>query len=434
MRHVVWNRLKENEQQQILERPLLTKNTAINNAVKDIINSIKTKGDAKLRALTEQFDHQKIENIKVSSKDIDTASEKLEPHIKRALDVAYENITRFHQAQVIAPLHIETMQGVVCQQITRPIDHVGFYIPGGSAPLASTVLMLGIPAKIAGCKKISLCSPPPIADEILYLAKKCNIDFVYQLGGAQAIAALAYGTESVDRVDKIFGPGNAFVTEAKRQVSADHLSRVAIDMPAGPSELLIIADADANPDFVAADLLSQAEHGPDSHVILVTPSEILANKVQQTIKAQLAQLSRSDIAKKSLSSSSVIITSDIDECIKISNNYAPEHLIINTKNADVWLSKIDNAGSIFLGPWSPESAGDYASGTNHVLPTYGFTRSYSSLSVADFSKRITAQTLTYKGLEQLAPTIITMANAEGLDGHRNAVTIRINALIEQNEK
>jgi histidinol dehydrogenase len=322
-------------------------------------------------ALTEKFDKVKPESIRVSKSEIDAASERLSEKMKAALQQAYSNISKFHKAQKPQPIKVETQPGVVCEQITMPVNKVGLYIPGGSAPLPSTVLMLGIPAQIAGCHKVVLCSPPPIADEILYVAKLCKVDEVYNIGGAQAIAAMAYGTESVSKVDKIFGPGNAYVTEAKCQVSNDFRG-VAIDMPAGPSEVLVIADETADPDFIAADLLSQAEHGPDSQVILVTPSPIIL------------------------------------------------------------LPLLDNAGSIFLGEYSPESAGDYASGTNHVLPTYGYTRTHSSLGLADFSKRMTVQELTADGLKGLAPTVVTMADAEGLDAHKRAVTIRIEKLAKLN--
>jgi histidinol dehydrogenase len=287
--------------------------------------------------------------------------------------------------------------------------------------------MLGVPAQIAGCRKVVLCSPPPIADEILYVAKLCNIDEVYNVGGGQAVAAMAYGTETVAKVDKIFGPGNAYVTEAKRQVSNDFRG-AAIDMPAGPSEVLVIADENANPGFIAADLLSQAEHGPDSQVVLVTPSPAVADKVADEVQAQLKQLSRASIAEQALGSSVIVIAESIPQCVSISNHYGPEHLIVQTRNARELLPVLDNAGSIFLGDWSPESAGDYASGTNHVLPTYGYTRTYSSLGLADFCKRMTVQELSADGIRGLAPTVVTMAEAEGLDAHKRAVTIRIEAL------
>lgn len=427
MRTVVWQSLSEEQQDAILERPAIAEGANITAAVADVIAKVRTQGDAALLELTEKFDRVKPESIRVPSKEINAASERLSAEMKQALDQAYSNIAKFHKAQKPQPIKVETQPGVMCEQVTRPIQKVGLYIPGGSAPLPSTVLMLGVPAKIAGCRKVVLCSPPPIADEILYVAKLCGIDEVYNVGGGQAVAAMAYGTKSVSKVDKIFGPGNAYVTEAKRQVSNDFRG-AAIDMPAGPSEVLVIADETADPDFIAADLLSQAEHGPDSQVVLVTPSPIIADQVTDAVQRQLKALSRADIAQKALASSLIIISESITQAVSISNYYGPEHLIVQTKNPRELLSLLDNAGSIFLGDWSPESAGDYASGTNHVLPTYGYTRTYSSLGLADFSKRMTVQELSAEGLQNLAPTVVTMAEAEGLDAHKRAVTIRVEKL------
>ncbi|HAS6425381.1 TPA: histidinol dehydrogenase [Vibrio parahaemolyticus] len=427
MRTVVWQSLSEEQQDAILERPAIAEGANITAAVADVIAKVRTQGDAALLELTEKFDRVKPESIRVPSKEINAASERLSAEMKQALEQAYSNIAKFHKAQKPQPIKVETQPGVMCEQVTRPIQKVGLYIPGGSAPLPSTVLMLGVPAKIAGCRKVVLCSPPPIADEILYVAKLCGIDEVYNVGGGQAVAAMAYGTKSVSKVDKIFGPGNAYVTEAKRQVSNDFRG-AAIDMPAGPSEVLVIADETAEPDFIAADLLSQAEHGPDSQVVLVTPSPIIADQVTDAVQRQLKALSRADIAQKALASSLIIISESITQAVSISNYYGPEHLIVQTKNPRELLPLLDNAGSIFLGDWSPESAGDYASGTNHVLPTYGYTRTYSSLGLADFSKRMTVQELSAEGLQNLAPTVVTMAEAEGLDAHKRAVTIRVEKL------
>ncbi|MBE3991368.1 histidinol dehydrogenase [Vibrio parahaemolyticus] len=427
MRTVVWQSLSEEQQDAILERPAIAEGANITAAVADVIAKVRTQGDAALLELTEKFDRVKPESIRVPSKEINAASERLSAEMKQALEQAYSNIAKFHKAQKPQPIKVETQPGVMCEQVTRPIQKVGLYIPGGSAPLPSTVLMLGLPAKIAGCRKVVLCSPPPIADEILYVAKLCGIDEVYNVGGGQAVAAMAYGTKSVSKVDKIFGPGNAYVTEAKRQVSNDFRG-AAIDMPAGPSEVLVIADETADPDFIAADLLSQAEHGPDSQVVLVTPSPIVADQVTDAVQRQLKALSRADIAQKALASSLIIISESITQAVSISNYYGPEHLIVQTKNPRELLPLLDNAGSIFLGDWSPESAGDYASGTNHVLPTYGYTRTYSSLGLADFSKRMTVQELSAEGLQNLAPTVVTMAEAEGLDAHKRAVTIRVEKL------
>ncbi|MDP2570836.1 histidinol dehydrogenase [Vibrio penaeicida] len=429
MRTVVWQSLSEQQQDAVLERPAITEGANITAAVSDVIKKVRTGGDTALIELTEKFDGVTPDSVRVSKQDIQAASERLSSEMKQALEQAYANISMFHKAQKPQPIKVETQPGVVCEQVTRPINTVGLYIPGGSAPLPSTVLMLGVPAKIAGCRKVVLCSPPPIADEILYVAQLCDIDEVYNVGGGQAIAAMAYGTDSVSKVDKIFGPGNAYVTEAKRQVSNDFRG-AAIDMPAGPSEVLVIADDTAEPDFIAADLLSQAEHGPDSQVVLVTPSPVIADKVTDAVQRQLKELSRAEIAEQALGSSLIVIAESLTQCVSISNFYSPEHLIVQTKNPRELLPLLDNAGSIFLGDWSPESAGDYASGTNHVLPTYGYTRTYSSLGLADFSKRMTVQELTSDGLKVLAPTVVTMAEAEGLDAHKRAVTIRIEKLQE----
>ncbi|MEZ9504232.1 histidinol dehydrogenase [Vibrio sp. 10N.286.51.B11] len=427
MRTVVWQSLSESQQDSVLERPAITEGANITATVSDVIAKVRNEGDAALKKLTAKFDGVTPESIRVSSGEIEEACARLTPEMKQALEQAYSNIAKFHEAQKPQPIKVETQPGVVCEQVTRAINTVGLYIPGGSAPLPSTVLMLGVPAQIAGCRKVVLCSPPPIADEILYVAKLCKIDEVYNVGGGQAVAAMAYGTESVAKVDKIFGPGNAYVTEAKRQVSNDFRG-AAIDMPAGPSEVLVIADETADADFIAADLLSQAEHGPDSQVVLVTPSPVVADQVTEAVQKQLKELSRANIAQQALASSLIIIAESITQAIAISNFYGPEHLIVQTKNPRELLSLLDNAGSIFLGDWSPESAGDYASGTNHVLPTYGYTKTYSSLGLADFSKRMTVQELTADGLKGLAPTVVTMAEAEGLDAHKRAVTIRIEKL------
>ncbi|WP_032554446.1 histidinol dehydrogenase [Vibrio splendidus] len=427
MRTVVWQSLSESQQDSVLERPAITEGANITATVSDVIAKVRNEGDAALKELTEKFDRVTPKSIRVSSDEIEEASARLTPEMKQALEQAYSNIVKFHEAQKPQPIKVETQPGVVCEQVTRAINTVGLYIPGGSAPLPSTVLMLGVPAQIAGCRKVVLCSPPPIADEILYVAKLCKIDEVYNVGGGQAVAAMAYGTESVAKVDKIFGPGNAFVTEAKRQVSNDFRG-AAIDMPAGPSEVLVIADETADADFIAADLLSQAEHGPDSQVVLVTPSPLIADQVTEAVQKQLKELSRASIAQQALASSLIIIAESITQAIAISNFYGPEHLIVQTKNPRELLPLLDNAGSIFLGDWSPESAGDYASGTNHVLPTYGYTKTYSSLGLADFSKRMTVQELSADGLKGLAPTVVTMAEAEGLDAHKRAVTIRVEKL------
>lgn len=427
---VDWNACSAQQQRELLMRPAISASESITRTVAEILDNVKARGDAALREYSAKFDKTDVAALKVTAEAIDTAAARLDDNVKQAMAVAVANIEKFHRAQQLAPVDIETLPGVRCQQVTRPVASVGLYIPGGSAPLFSTVLMLATPARIAGCKRVVLCSPPPIADEILYAAKLCGVQEVFQAGGAQAIAALAFGTESVPKVDKIFGPGNAFVTEAKRQVS-QRLDGAAIDMPAGPSEVLVIADSGATPDFVASDLLSQAEHGPDSQVILLTPDAAMAQAVADATARQLEALPRAETARQALSASRIIVASDLAQCVTISNQYGPEHLIIQTRNARELVDDITSAGSVFLGDWSPESAGDYASGTNHVLPTYGYTATSSSLGLADFQKRMTVQELTPAGFSALAETIETLAAAEQLTAHKNAVTLRVSALKEQ---
>lgn len=424
MKLTYWQNCSASEQQALLTRPAISESNSITQAVATILAEVKNNGDTALKALSQKFDKVTLQNVQLDPAEITLAATQVKAELKQAMQQAAKNIEVFHRAQIRQTVTVETMPGITCQQMTRPVDSVGLYIPGGSAPLLSTVLMLAIPAKIAGCRKIILCSPPPIANEILYAAQLCGITEIYQLGGAQAIAAMAFGTETLPKVDKIFGPGNAYVTEAKRQVS-QQIDGAAIDMPAGPSEVLVIADSGANPTFIAADLLSQAEHGPDSQVILLTPDENLATAVSDAINKQLAQLSRKDIAEKALQQSRLIITNDIMQCIEISNRYGPEHLIIQTRNARQLVDKISSAGSIFLGDWSPESVGDYASGTNHVLPTYGYTTTYSSLGLADFQKRMTVQELTPQGLLAIGRTVELMAEAEQLTAHKQAVSLRL---------
>ena len=430
MQPIDWQACSADQQQALLQRPAISASASISATVQDVLVQVKQQGDAALRAFSARFDKAQVENLRVSAAEMQAAGERLSDNLKQAMADAMANIETFHNAQILPPVDVETQPGVRCQQITRPVKSVGLYIPGGSAPLFSTVLMLATPARIAGCGRVVLCSPPPIADEILYAAQLCGVQEVFQVGGAQAIAALAFGTESVPKVDKIFGPGNAYVTEAKRQVS-QRLDGAAIDMPAGPSEVLVIADEGATPAFVASDLLSQAEHGPDSQVILLTPSLQLAEGVALAVEQQLAQLPRAATARQALESSRLIVAQDLAQCVEISNQYGPEHLIIQTRQPRALVEEITSAGSVFLGDWSPESAGDYASGTNHVLPTYGYTATCSSLGLADFQKRMTVQELTPQGFLNLAATIETLAAAEQLDAHKNAVTLRVAALKEQ---
>lgn len=424
MQTLIWKNLSEQEKQQALTRPAISAAENIKQAVDTIREDVLANGDKALFSLSEKFDKVKLESLVVSQSQIKAASERLPDKLKAAIQNAKANIEKFHIAQIPQNIDIETQAGIRCQVLTRPINRVGLYIPGGSAPLFSTVLMLAIPAKIAGCKKVILCSPPPIADAILYAADLCGVETIYQVGGAQAIMAMAFGTETVAKVDKIFGPGNSFVTEAKRQIS-QMVNGAAIDMQAGPSEVLVLADQNADPDFVASDLLSQAEHGADSQAILVTPCEKLAKATEQAIERQLAQLPRAETARKALEHSRIFIAESLEQAVQISNEYAPEHLVVQVENARSLLESLDNAGSIFLGAYSPESMGDYASGTNHVLPTYGYTKTTSSLGLADFSKRMTVQELTPQGFQDLAPTVMAMAQAEQLEAHKLAVAIRL---------
>ena len=427
MEKIIWNSLSLDEQKQALKRPAQAVAGKVEAAVTMIREDVEKNGDKAVIALTERFDKVTVDSLKLPQSEFERVENTLSDEFKTAIQRAYNNIAKFHEAQIPAPIEVETEKGVVCEVLTRPIESVGLYIPGGTAPLFSTVLMLAVPAKIAGCKEIVLASPPKLADEIIYAAKLCGIETIYQMGGAQAIFALGLGTETVKKVDKIFGPGNSFVTEAKRQVS-QMAEGAAIDMPAGPSEVLVIADKDANPDFISADLLSQAEHGEDSQVILVTDSESLIEKVEESIEAQLQILGRAETAKVALSHSRSILVNDLEEAVMVSNLYAPEHLIIQTEVPRALLAGISHAGSVFLGEYSPESMGDYASGTNHVLPTYGYAKTYSSLGLADFSKRMTVQTLTKEGFLNLGPTVALLAEKEWLDAHKLAVDVRLAAI------
>ncbi len=397
---------------------------AVDKAVSGIIADVRLRGDEALRNLALRFDHTEISCFEVSEAEIAEGCAKVSDGVKAAISLAKENITRFHSAQRPADVDVMTMPGVRCVQKPVAIDRVGLYIPGGRAPLFSTVLMLACPARIAGCKEIILCTPQsgnrPIAPEILYAAAVCGIDRIYRIGGAQAIAAMALGTESIPKVDKIFGPGNRYVTKAKQQLSAT----VAIDMPAGPSEVLVMADDSANPTFIAADLLSQAEHGPDSQAILVCTSERIASETQAEISRLSKKLSREDSVAGSLSHSRLIVMDGRDDMIDFVNAYAPEHLIISIKSPWTVAQEIRAAGSVFIGNYSPESAGDYASGTNHTLPTSAWARAYSGVNLDSFMRKITYQELTREGLGLLAPAITAMAEAEGLDAHALAVSVR----------
>ncbi|TMI71659.1 MAG: histidinol dehydrogenase [Bacteroidetes bacterium] len=412
--------------QEILQRPVIDKQGLIDR-VKPILADVKSNGDEAVKRYTLQFDKVAIDSLEVSQEEIDDATRLLPSALRKAIDTAAENIRRFHEKQCMQTEIIETMPGIKCWRRSVAIEKVGLYIPGGTALLFSTVLMLGIPAKIAGCMEIVLTTPPTkenntIHPAILYTAQLVGITRVFKAGGVQAIAAMAYGTETVPKVYKIFGPGNQYVNCAKQLVQVDGL---AIDMPAGPSEVCVMADDTCNPSYVAADLLSQAEHGTDSQVLLVCANKDIVEKVSAEIEKQVKDLPRRDMIAETLKNSSAIVLQDSGEMIELVNEYAPEHLIIATWDAKETADKIINAGSVFIGNYSPESAGDYASGTNHTLPTNGFARSYSGVSVDSFVKKITYQEITKEGLQRIGETVEQMAAAEGLDAHKNAITIRL---------
>jgi len=428
---ITWSSLSLNEKKQALARPAMANSQQLKQTVGDIIARVEKEGDEAVLDYTRKFDCPDLTSLVLSQKNIDALAAKVTPEVASAIDTAFNNIKMFHEAQMPSDIALTTTPGVKCELRFTALDAVGLYIPGGSAPLPSTVLMLGVPALVAGCESKLLCTPPNkeqlIAPEIAYAARKCGIDKIFLCGGAQAIAAMALGTDSVPQVDKIFGPGNSFVTEAKQQVS-QRADGAAIDMPAGPSEVLVLADEFANPEFVAADLLSQAEHGPDSQAILVSNSATLIEESKAAVERQLANLSRAEIARPAMENARYILADSIEQAIEASNAYAAEHLIVQIENARDYLPKIKYAGSIFLGPWSPESAGDYASGTNHVLPTYGYAKNYSSLGLLDFMRRYTIQELSADGMRNLGPAIMALAAAEGLDAHEQAVALRMQAL------
>lgn len=414
--------------QKELARPV-QKTKEINKIVKPILRKVQRSGDKALLKFALEYDHVHLDDLFVTDKEINAAKEAVSQELKTAIQVAKANIERFHAAQATPELIEEVMPGVVCRRKSVPIQKVGLYIPGGTAPLFSTVLMLGIPAKLAGCSEIVLCTPPnregKIHPAILYTADLIGIRKILKVGGAQAIGALTFGTESIPQVDKIFGPGNQYVTAAK-QLATKY--GVAIDMPAGPSEVLVYADETAIPAFVASDLLSQAEHGVDSQVVLVTPSEKFAKKVLKEINEQVEELPRKDIAKKALENSRIVVMKDQKQALALINQYAPEHLIIAVENEDEVVDAIYNAGSIFIGNFTPESAGDYASGTNHTLPTYGYAKNYSGVSLDSFLKKMTFQKISPEGLKNIGPTVEIMAANELLEAHKNAVSIRLKYL------
>jgi histidinol dehydrogenase len=420
----IYKNLSPSDYKTVLQRPALD-TTILFDSVKNILTDIKENGDAAVKNYALKFDKLDLNDFLVSEKEIQDAENQLDTQLKKAILVAKSNIERFHEKQKSVVEIVETMQGVKCWRKSVGIEKVGLYIPGGTAPLFSTVLMLGVPAQLAGCKEIVLCSPPTggnIHPAVLYAAKVVGVTKIFKLGGVQAIGAMAYGTETVPQVYKIFGPGNQYVTAAKQLVNTEG---VAIDMPAGPSEVMVIADETANPNFVAADLLSQAEHGADSQVVLLAKSENFINRVLQAIDNQLLTLPRMDYAQKALDNSVAIVVENDDEAMTISNHYAPEHLILSVENADDMAAQVINAGSVFIGHLTPESVGDYASGTNHTLPTNGHAKAYSGVSLDSFVKKITFQRLNTEGLKNLGQTVVTMAEAEQLKAHARAVEVRL---------
>ena len=424
----IWADTDPAEQIALLRRPAVRSDSTIRADASAIVDAVRQGGDASIRKFTRTFDGADLGTFKVSNEEFTAAAAEFDDRVIAAIDLAISNVRCFHQQQLPQDISIETMPGVLCERRTQAIDSVGLYVPAGTAPLPSAAIMLAVPSSIAGCPIRIMCTPPRpdgSADPaVLVAAARAGVTDVYKIGGAQAIAAMAYGTESVPRVCKIFGPGNAWVTSAKSIVSAD-ADGASIDMPAGPSEVMVIADAAASAEFVAADLLSQAEHGVDSQAVLVTTSTELARNVQKAVETQLGNLTRADIARQSLVNSRLIIVEDIATAIEVSNRYAPEHLILQFENARTAISDLRNAGSIFVGEWSPESVGDYCSGTNHVLPTYGFARTYSGLGVEQFMRQTTVQELTRDGLAGLAEAVVILANLEGLDAHAQAVKLRL---------
>lgn len=423
-----WSSLSPAQQREALRRPTQDGAEQLAAKVRAIITEVRAHGDAALMAMTQRFDGATLTALEVTEAEFIVAEHSLSDVQRRALQRAIDNVQRFHEAQVSAPISMEMSPGVVCERQYRAIDAVGLYVPAGVAPLPSAAIMLAVPARIAGCSTRIICTPPRkdgSADPgVLAVARLCGVERVFKVGGAQAIAAMAYGTKSIPKVDKVFGPGSAWVTAAKLIVANDP-GGAALDLPAGPSEVLVIADHTARADFVAADLLAQAEHSADAQVVLVTTCETLARMTLQELELQMRRLDRESTLRQSIDHSRIVLVDSLDTAFDVSNAYAPEHLIVQTQNARAWLPKIRNAGSVFLGTWTPETMGDYCSGTNHVLPTYGFARAYSGLSLTDFLKRMTVQELTADGLRDLGPTAITIAQMEGLDAHANAVQVRL---------
>ena len=431
MKILDWNALDAARRREALARPAQSRADDVRHGVERIVAAVRKDGDTALRALSARYDRCTLDALEVDEAEFVAAEAALDPELKAAIREAAARIELFHRAAALRPVAVDTAPGVRVERMLRPVSRVGLYVPAGSAPLPSTALMLGVPAHIAGCREVVLCSPARAdgcCDEaVLYAARLTGVHKVFKLGGAQAIAAMAYGTESVPKCDKLFGPGNAWVTEAKLQVSSDP-DGAAIDMPAGPSEVLVIADGDANPVFVAADLLSQAEHGPDSQVILLSPSADLLDRAAAEVERQCAELPRGAIVRQALAQSRLIGVDSLAQALEVSNRYAPEHLILQVAAPRALLDGIESAGSVFLGQWAPESVGDYCSGSNHVLPTYGYARSYSGVSVASYQKQISVQEVSADGLRNIGPCTATLAAAEQLEAHRRAVTLRLEAL------
>jgi len=431
MKIIDWATSSPDARRAALARPAAESREKVFREASAVISAVRAEGDAAVRRFTLEFGGPALDDLRAAPAEFREARAALDSVQIAALERAVTNVSRFHEAQVSATLSVETMPGVRCERITRPIDSVGLYVPAGSAPLPSTAIMLAVPARIAGCKARAIASSPgadgKLHAAVLLAAELCGVDTVYKMGGAQAIAALAFGTDSVRKVDKIFGPGSAWVTAAKQIVAADPAG-AAIDLPAGPSEVLVIADDSANVKFVAADLLAQAEHDTLAQVVLVTTSKSLAAAVSAEVETQIRNLSRRDIVSQSMTNSRCILVADLAAAVDVSNEYAPEHLIIQTRDPRALLEQVTSAGSVFLGEWSPESMGDYCSGTNHVLPTYGYARSHSGVSLVDYQKRITVQELSAEGLRALGPTAVTLSGMEGLDAHGNAVKVRLDAM------
>ncbi len=419
-----FSKLSETDLESLTKRPKIDF-SSIFGTVQPIIDEVETGGDEAVKKFTGKFDGVDLDEISFNPTEQEVS---LSTEVKDAIDTAFDNIFAFHKAQVQDLLEVETMPGVRCMKVARPVERVGFYVPGGTAVLPSTAMMLTIPAMIAGCSTKVLATPPrkdgSVAPEIIYIAQKAGVETILKAGGAQAVAAMALGTESVPKVDKIFGPGNQYVTAAK-MILQNSEAQISIDMPAGPSEVLVIADGQANPAYVAADLLSQAEHGKDSQVVLVATADFDMNKLEHELEDQLQELPRKDIAKEALNHSFILTVEKLEQAFDFSNKYAPEHLIVNVENAESYTEKIMNAGSVFLGQFTPESVGDYASGTNHTLPTYGYARMYSGVNLAAFQKSLTMQVLNEEGLKYLGPTVEKLADLEELQAHKNAVSIRL---------